>query len=397
MAIYRYVTEGSFDAYMWQALETKAKFIGQVMTGDLTQRSAGDIGGQELSYAEVKAIASGNPAVLTLAEADAELQRLSILKKNHADEQFLARRALRELPEVIERAQQRIAGLSADVATAGAYPGNHFRIGGQELTRAEATESLAFRLKGLPERVPALQRIPLGSYRGLAFGLVLHPHGTPEAYLEGKATRHLQLSREHQGPRAVLNAVTRLLDSYPGLIEGNRRELALADTQLRDYRDRLGATFAHEDYLKELRDLRDQLRLALSGNTPEPGAAGIPTTGELAARITSLRSEHAIEGTPERTAPRTLARAEEPVTRRIKRRLKAEAAVVAETVEPDVEATEVEATPAEPVKPEPATPEPESPAKPPVAAWPPKPVMPAPSYRERISRGREDARQLRLF
>src|SRR5271166_1132804 len=101
VAIYRYVTEGSFDAYMWQALETKARFIAQVMTGDNAARRADDIGGQELSYAEVKAIASGNPAVLTLAEADAELQRLAILKKNHADEQYLARRALRELPERI--------------------------------------------------------------------------------------------------------------------------------------------------------------------------------------------------------------------------------------------------------------------------------------------------------
>ena len=67
VAIYRYVTEGSFDAYMWQALETKARFISQVMTGDNAARRAEDIGGQELSYAEVKAIASGNPAVLTLA------------------------------------------------------------------------------------------------------------------------------------------------------------------------------------------------------------------------------------------------------------------------------------------------------------------------------------------
>ena len=107
VAIYRYVTEGSFDAYMWQALETKARFISQVMTGDNAARRAEDIGGQELSYAEVKAIASGNPAVLTLAEADAELQRLAILKKNHADEQYLARRSVRELPETIARLTKR--------------------------------------------------------------------------------------------------------------------------------------------------------------------------------------------------------------------------------------------------------------------------------------------------
>src|SRR6202034_2370213 len=110
VAIYRYVTEGSFDAYMWQALETKAKFINQVMSGESAVRKAEDIGGQELSYAEVKAIASGNPAVLTLAETDAELQRLAILRKNHADEQYLARRNLRDLPETIKRHERRIEG-----------------------------------------------------------------------------------------------------------------------------------------------------------------------------------------------------------------------------------------------------------------------------------------------
>src|SRR4029077_17609925 len=101
VAIYRYVTEGSFDAFMWQALETKARFISQVMTGDNALRKSEDIGGQELSYAEVKAIASGNPAVLTLAEAEADLQRLTLLQRNHLDEQFVARRSVRDLPGTI--------------------------------------------------------------------------------------------------------------------------------------------------------------------------------------------------------------------------------------------------------------------------------------------------------
>ena len=118
VAIYRYVTEGSFDAYMWQALETKARFIAQVITGDNAARRAEDIGGQELSYAEVKAIASGNPAVLTLAEADAELQRLTLLKKNHADEQYVARRSVRDLPGTIASLSERLSKLTADQATA---------------------------------------------------------------------------------------------------------------------------------------------------------------------------------------------------------------------------------------------------------------------------------------
>src|SRR6202140_3717495 len=121
VAVYRYVTERSFDAYMWQALETKARFISQVMTGDNASPRAKDIGGPELSYAEVKAIASGNPAVLTLAEADAELQRLSLLKKNHLDEQYVARRALRDLPATIASLSGRLSKLSADEATTKAH------------------------------------------------------------------------------------------------------------------------------------------------------------------------------------------------------------------------------------------------------------------------------------
>src|ERR1700723_2834942 len=121
VAVYRYVTQQSFDAYMWQALETKARFIGQIITGENSIRRAEDIGGQELSYAEVKAIASGNPAVLTLAEAEAEIQRLTIMKKNHADEQFLARRSIRTLPETIERLTQRLANLTTDRQTSAAH------------------------------------------------------------------------------------------------------------------------------------------------------------------------------------------------------------------------------------------------------------------------------------
>ena len=142
VAIYRYVTEGSFDAYMWQALETKARFISQVMTGDNAARRAEDVGGQELSYAEVKAIASGNPAVLTLAETDAELQRLAILKKNHADEQYLARRSLRDLPDTIARLNTRIADLTADTATLAAHRGNAVTIGGQTYAGEDALKAL---------------------------------------------------------------------------------------------------------------------------------------------------------------------------------------------------------------------------------------------------------------
>src|SRR5690606_8680945 len=153
VAIYRYVTAGSFDAYMWQALETKARFISQIMTGKSSLRSADDIGGQELSYAEVKAVASGNPAGLTLAEAEAELQRLNVLRKNHADEQFLSRRKIKELPGDIERLQTRLQKLTADEATLNSSEHPEWKLDGKRIARDDIALLLASRLERLPESV----------------------------------------------------------------------------------------------------------------------------------------------------------------------------------------------------------------------------------------------------
>ena len=275
MAIYRYVTEGSFDAYMWQALETKARFIAQVITGDNAARRAEDIGGQELSYAEVKAIASGNPAVLTLAEADAELQRLAILRKNHADEQYLARRSFRDLPETITRLGQAAGAARRRPGDAG-RPSATTRSpsAAGRIARDDELAALGHRLDALPEQVRESRKITLGRYRGLDFGLVLHASGAGDVFLEGATIRHGMLSRDHRGPRAVLNALDRLAASYPHQIEKTRQDLAIAEGQLRDHQARLGRPFAHDAYLSQLTDLRDRLKAGLSEKAPaNDGAA----------------------------------------------------------------------------------------------------------------------------
>lgn len=316
VAIYRDVTEGSFDAYMWQALETKARFIAQVMTGDNAARSAQDIGGQELSYAEVKAIASGNPAVLTLAEADAELQRLSILKKNHADEQYLARRNLRELPEHIERLTARLTALAADQATLEAHAGDRITLAGRAVAGEEVIAALGARLDGLPLHVMRPERVPLGVYRGLRFGMVLNPQWRAEVYLEGTVTRQDSLSREHQGPRAVLNAVERLARGCATESARLQQDRDIAKAQLRDYQARLGQPFQHAEYLDRLAALRDQLKAGLSAVAPEGG----PSVVELAEQIKALTATHTTEATPERVGKRPAVEGEEPVTARIRRR-----------------------------------------------------------------------------
>ncbi len=394
VAIYRYVTEGSFDAYMWQALETKARFISQVMTGDNAARRAEDIGGQELSYAEVKAIASGNPAVLTLAEADAELQRLAILAKNHSDEQYLARRALRELPDTIARLDKRQADLSADRATLVAHERDPVTIGNRACNGSDSLDILGAKLDALPDKARDFTRFPIGSYRGLGFGLALHQSGAAEVFLEGAVTRHGLLSRDHRGPRAVMNALERLADGYQGQSDATRQDLEIARTQLRDYQARIGRPFAHDAYLAELTDLRDQLKAGLSQATPPATGAEI-SVSELADRIKALRAGHTIEAAPERRTPRSAATAEEPVTARIRRRSEAMPAALP-PVEPEPAATPVEApiaavaTPARPAEPMPPV----------IHPFPELPAAPRrdPVYRQQVAGGRrQNDRQLSLF
>ena len=307
---------------MWQALETKARFIAQVITGENAARRAEDIGGQELSYAEVKAIASGNPAVLTLAEADAELQRLAVLKKNHLDEQYVARRSVRDLPRTIADLSERLSNLTTDDATANAHATDQITVGSRTCSREDAAAILAGQLDSLPRYVRETHRVPLGIYRGLRFGLVLHPQFAPDVYLEGAATRQSMLSREHHGPRAVLNAAERLATAYGSECDRVRQDLVIAESQLRDYQARLGKQFRHDTVLSELATLRDRLKACLSGTNAEPDTEPRPSISELAEQIKTLRSTNTIEATSERVAKRRSS-AEEPVTARIRRRMEA--------------------------------------------------------------------------
>ena len=114
--IYRYVTEGSFDAYMWQTLETKARFIQQVMRGETSVRSAEDLDSGALTYAEIKAIASGNPAVVEKIKIDTEIRKLDQLRAVHANQQRHIRWEIRDLPRQIAETKQRLAEIEADIA-----------------------------------------------------------------------------------------------------------------------------------------------------------------------------------------------------------------------------------------------------------------------------------------
>src|SRR5205823_13953417 len=188
----------------------------------------------------------------------------------------------RELPATIGSLSQRLSGLTADMATATAHAEGPITIGNHTSSHEDATDILGERLDSLPKNVRETRRFPLGLYRGLSFGLILHPQYAPEAYLEGATTCQSTLSREHHGPRAVLNALERLSDSYGTTCTSVRPDLTIAEAQLRDYQVRFGTPFPHESYLSKLTALRDQLKTGLSSTTPEPPTEPQPTVSELA-------------------------------------------------------------------------------------------------------------------
>jgi len=126
--IYRYVTEGSFDAYMWQTLETKARFIQQVMRGQTSVRSAEDLDSGALTYAEIKAIASGNPAVVEKIKIDTEIRKLDQLRAVHATQQRQIRWQIRDLPRHISEVRQELSKVEMDLKTRDMNTGAEFSM-----------------------------------------------------------------------------------------------------------------------------------------------------------------------------------------------------------------------------------------------------------------------------
>ena len=139
--IFRYVTEGSFDAYIWQTLETKARFIAQVMQGDTGMRCAEDVELAALSYAEVKALASGNPLVLEKAGVDTELAKLSVLKSQWDQQLWRNKQELATLPARIQKIHSRIDSIESDVKSRKNVSGDKFLIEVEGIRLTDRTEA----------------------------------------------------------------------------------------------------------------------------------------------------------------------------------------------------------------------------------------------------------------
>ncbi|MBS1854936.1 MAG: DEAD/DEAH box helicase family protein [Acidobacteria bacterium] len=260
--IYRYVTEGSFDAYMWQTLETKARFIHQVMRGETSVRAAEDLDSGALTYAEIKAIASGNPAVVEKIKIDTEIRKLDQLRAVHANQQRHIRWEIRDLPRHIAEAKQQLADVEADIALRNSSGSAEFsmtvgnRLFAGKGAREEAAKALTYAILSWRDD-QSLQ--VCGQFRGFeilskgksaGFGLVSEDERVPELFVRGRATYSANLNPAN--PIGTVQSIEHTLRSLDKLASEQQSRAASVEKQLADFRGQADRPFEHEDRLKQL-------------------------------------------------------------------------------------------------------------------------------------------------
>ena len=271
--IYRYVTEGSFDAYMWQTLETKARFIQQVMKGETSVRSAEDLDGGALTYAEIKAIASGNPAVMEKVKTDTEIRKLDQLRAAHLNQQHKIRQQIRTLPPEIKGRHERMGRLTADIATRDGHAGEEFllRVGKRVYAGKGAREEGADALTAaiLSGRADLSLQVR-GQFRGFeilsrgkAASLVVTSDGEhlPEIFIRGGGTYNAQLNAEN--PIGTMQSIEYALRSLDKALDEERDRAARAEKMLAEFKEQAGKAFEHEARLKDLLLKQAELNAAL--------------------------------------------------------------------------------------------------------------------------------------
>jgi len=243
--IYRYVTEGSFDAYMWQTLETKAKFIAQVMSGDMTIRRLEDMDSAALTYAEVKAIASGNPMVIEKAQVDAELIRLTRLRSAHAEEQYRIRSSLRHSHQEVQTWTERLANLREDLTLRQDTSGDKFRIELDKQTldnRGVAGELLLRRAEKIKTRFG--EDIRIGRFAGFDLFIRSGFNNTAELVLRGKNSYSTRVTDTALGTIRSLESTVQGFEERAARLESDIKDSQKRATELEA---KVGSPFEKEE------------------------------------------------------------------------------------------------------------------------------------------------------
>jgi TolA-binding protein len=266
---------------MWQTLETKARFIAQVMTGESDLRRIEDIDGAALTYAEVKAIASGNPMVIEKASIDAEVARLSRLRTQHLETQFRLRSQVRHLTDDVPRLEKRLAEIRQDIATRQDTHGDAFvmQIDGQIIRDRGIAGELLLRQA---ERVKVTRADRLvGQFAGFQILVAHNFMSGADIVLRGTGTHNAKVGSTALGTiRSVEYAVQNLEEvaatAEQRLAETRQRiaDLQEQTTQPFDYEERLATLSRRQDELEDALDLTKGQATAQLG-APDPAESSI--------------------------------------------------------------------------------------------------------------------------
>ena len=282
--IYRYVTEQTFDAYLYQLVEGKQKFASQIMTSKSPVRSAEDIDETALSYAEIKMLATGNPYIKEKMDLDIQVQKLKLLKSNFLSEKYaLEDKIIKYYPQRITSLENRINGLKADVETAKQHPKpTDDRFIGMEVKgvfyseKAEAGKAIIEACKQMNSPDP----IPLGKYRGFEMELLFNTtERSYEVRIKGATSKNITLGDDAHGN---ITRIDNGIEKFAESLTFAESELENTKAQFETAKKEVQKPFIQEDELRTKLARLDELNILLNmDKTENEIVGGEPDEGEV--------------------------------------------------------------------------------------------------------------------
>ena len=276
--LYRYVTEGTFDAYSYQLLESKQKFISQIMTSKSPVRSAEDVDETALSYAEIKALASGNPKIMEKMQLDADVAKLKLQKADHLSQRYSLEDALiKKFPRNIADQEERIKCLIEDIETAknSTFPNENgfspMEVMGTTYTeKAEAGKAIL----AVCERINSPDERPLGEYRGFKMEIGFDTFGREFFInLRGKLFHKVPLGQDANG---IIIRLDNAIEAFEKRKQGCELQLEELHKQVENAKAEIAKPFAREAELEEkckrLAELNAELNMDKRENEIVDGA-----------------------------------------------------------------------------------------------------------------------------
>ena len=272
--VFNYVTEGTFDAYLWQTLENKQRFISQIMTSKSPVRSCEDVDEQALSYAEIKALCAGNPLIKEKMDLDVQVAKLKVLKADHQSQKFrLQDKLLTKFPADIQEANAHIAGLKADAQLAAAHPQGKEEFCGMTIKGVAYDEkkTAGERLVLACSELPNAEEKVIGSYRGFELSLRFDAFRTEyQALLKGRRKYTVPLGND---PLGNIIRLDNSLNNFPERITSAENELDTLHQQQAAAQIEVEKPFPQEEELAEksarLAELNAQLDVDEKSHEPE--------------------------------------------------------------------------------------------------------------------------------